>query len=1022
MRKYFICTLSAFLLVVNGMTSRAQSLLQPQLFNLNQVTITGGPLRHAMLLNDSVLLAYNAGRLLQPFEKQAGLTESGAAFSNWAGLDGHVGGHYLSALAISYASCPDATLKARLKSRMEQFVQRLKDCQDAWDKNASAVMHGYVGGVPQSYQTWTTFANGDFTTFKQGWVPFYNVHKIFAGLRDAYVYGGSETAKQMFLKLCDWGVNLISGLTDTQLQGILDIEHGGMNEMFADAYQMTKEQKYLDAAKRYSHRWLLNGMAAGNTTTLDNHHANTQVPKAIGFERIYEQDHTSNYGNAARFFWNDVTQNRTIAVGGNSINEWFPAADKYGDFITSIEGVESCNSYNMLKLSESLFCDSHKSTYADFYEGTMFNHILSTQNPETGGYVYFTPARPQHYRVYSQVNQAMWCCVGSGMENHGKYGEFVYSHTTSDDSLFVNLFVPTTLDWSSKGVTLRQTTNFPYGAQSQIVVGGEGTFALCVRKPSWCSDFQVSINGAAVNQAAVNGYVSVSRTWKDGDKITIDFPMKVSIVPLQNYTDYVAFKYGPILLGAKTSADNLTGLFADESRMGHIANGPQKDLYSAPLLIGDRAKLSAAVVCTNKDSLFFKIDGYYSNAKFASLVLRPFSTIHDSRYMMYWLNVDNEKWDSIKDIASAEEERQQRLEARTVDYVQTGTQQSEVDHLMQTSSSTSGSYNSEYYRDATGWFSYVMNTKGLTDSVSLMVRYWGGDTNRKFTIQVDGVTIATVSLTGGSNAFVNKEYPIPSSLLVGKQTVTVKFVAESGSVAGGVYYIRLCSGYPAHVYKPYVFRSSDYVIGDASRTSKVVYDTNANTLTMTQKSSGNNNISLQMSTSVSGIYAIWPSEYLFTVKGKSLKTTTGASMLWWMNGANHASSVAPTYSVADSDGGTIILWDLRKSGLTDNMNFSGNDEIIIGDNGNAFVNCWGLSSSATNMTATISDINYYSPQEAVDRYPVLSKVLGLTPTGIITAMAPHISTGRVYNMNGQEVQPQDMHDGVFIVDGRKLLK
>lgn len=782
----------AALLSVPGV-NKAQSRLYPQLFDLGDVQITEGAFLHAQNLNYQVLLQYDLGRLMQPYEKQAGLEESGKAFDNWGGdrgLDGHVGGHYLSALALGYASCADAAMKAQFKDRLDKFVNRMKDCQDAWDNSDSVSMHGYCGGVPHSLAVWTTLANGDFDEYWKSWVPFYNVHKSMAGLRDAWVYGGNETAKTVFLKFCDWGINLISKLTDDQVQGLLGNEHGGINEMYADAYQMTGDAKYLGAAKRYTHKWLLNGMASRKSSTIDNVHANTQVPKVVGFERTYQQDNSlSHYARASKYFWQNVTQQRTIVIGGNSIGEWFPAKKEYGNFITSREGVETCNTNNMMKLTENLFADSHDSKYADFYEKAMFNHILSSQDPRTGGYVYFTPERPQHYRVYSQVNQAMWCCVGTGMENHAKYGEFVYSH--KDDSLFVNLFLPTTLDWKEKGVRLTQDTKFPYGQVSKITINDGGSFTLLVRHPSWAEGFKVSVNGTEVSADETKGYLPVTRDWQSGDVVEITLPMKVSVVPLQNYTDYVAFSYGPIALGAKTCADDLDGIYADESRMGHVAGGKLYDLYSAPLLIGSRDDLADAIEMTDADKLHFRINGYYSDRKWSDLVLEPFAGIHEARYMLYWLNVDGEKWQAIKDELAAKEAAEQLLDARTIDYVNTGTQQSESDHYMQQQGSNSGVYNGEYYRDGTQ-FSYQLQTKGKTSNVTLMCRYWGADAgDREFDIKIDNTVIATEKLTGGTNEFVNKEYEIPESLLVDKTKVRVKFQAKSGNVAGGVYYVRL---------------------------------------------------------------------------------------------------------------------------------------------------------------------------------------------------------------------------------------
>lgn len=777
--------------------------LYPQRFSLEDVTITGGPFLHAQKLNDSILLAYDEGRLLQPFEKQAGLKESGRAYVNWsggigAGLDGHVGGHYVGALASSYASCRDPQMKARLKQRMDHFVSRLKECQDAWDQDADAVMHGYVGGVPESRNVWTTLARGNFDKYWASWVPFYNVHKTFAGLRDAWYYGHNEEARQVFVKLCDWAVNLVANLNDSQMANILGNEHGGMSEELAEAYQMTGDQKYLVAAKKYAHKWLLTGMSTRNKTFLDHNHANTQVPKAIGFERIYQLSRTGSYGLAARFFWEDVAMRRTIAVGGNSVAEWFPAKNEYERFITSIEGVETCNSYNMLKLSLDLFTDSHDSRYTDFIESTMINHILSSQHPVTGGYVYFTSARPQHYRVYSQVNQAMWCCVGSGMENHGKYAEFAYLHNLTNDTLFVNLFMPTELQWKARGIRLLQDTRFPYEPGTRLTVEGSGRFALAVRHPAWCEGFALQVNGTSVQTREVGGYAIIDREWQSGDVVSVSLPMKVGVEPLPNVDDYVAFKYGPVLLGAITGTDQLVGLRANESRMGHVASGQQKDIYSAPLLIGPRAGLAAAVEMTNPDSLHFRINGYYNDERFADLRLQPFHTIHDARYMMYWMNVEGERWEAIRAELQAAEDARLALEARTIDYVVTGTQQSEADHYLQSSGSNSGSYQGEYYRDGQQ-FGYILSTGGCTEGVTLMARYWGGDSNRTFDIYVANQLIATETLKGGKNEFVNVEYPVPANLLRGKRSVRVRFQAHQGSIAGGLYYLRLCTDKPLSI-------------------------------------------------------------------------------------------------------------------------------------------------------------------------------------------------------------------------------
>ena len=379
----------------------AQSEIYPQHFNLNEVNVTNGPLKVAQDLNFKTLLAYDVDRLLTPYVRQAGLNTGDYAnwttlhpnFENWGSgnfrLDGHVGGHYLTALALAYAACHESETKAQLKSRMDYMLKVMKDCQDVFNNN-TAGLYGYIGGYP-SNTLWTDMYAGNMTEFNnaRGNVPFYVQHKVMAGLRDAYLYGDGETAttaKAMYLKMCDWAINLVAKFNTSAMQDILNTEHGGVNEVLADAYKITGQAKYLDAAKKYSHTTMINGMQTVSTSFLDNRHANTQVPKYIGFERVAQEDATmTNYATAARNFWTDVTSNRTVCIGGNSMNEWFMAASAANRYVNECNGPESCNSNNMLKLSESLFDATHDSKYADFYEGTMYNHILSTIDPVTGG-------------------------------------------------------------------------------------------------------------------------------------------------------------------------------------------------------------------------------------------------------------------------------------------------------------------------------------------------------------------------------------------------------------------------------------------------------------------------------------------------------------------------------------------------------------------------------------------------------------------------------------------------------------
>lgn len=771
-----------------------QDKLYPNEFPLSDVTLLDGPFKHARDLNISVLKQYNIDRLLAPYRKQAGLSTKASSYTNWDGLDGHVGGHYLTALAINYAASGDTTCQ-RL---MNYMVSELKACQDANAVNNSSWGVGYAGGVPSSASVWSTFKTGTFTNFNAAWVPWYNLHKTYAGLRDAWLYGGSTTAKSVFLAFCDWGINITSALSDTQMETMLAVEHGGMNEIFADAYQMTGNAKYLTAARRFSHKTLLNSMAV-STDNLDNMHANTQVPKAVGFQRIAEVAKDATYAKAGSFFWQTVTTNRSLASGANSRKEYFPAASAYSDYLNVAEGPESCNSNNMLKLTEDLFRISPQAKYADFYERVLYNHILSTQHPDHGGFVYFTPARPRHYRVYSAPNQAMWCCVGTGMENHGKYGEFIYTH--AHDSLYVNLFVASELNWKDKSISIRQETTFPEVEKTKLKITATAptTFTMMVRSPKWvkAGALKILINTDTLQVTSVpQSYIAIKRTWNNGDSVRVLMPMQNTYEVMPNVSQYVAIMHGPVLLGAKTGTEDLAGLVADDSRWGHIANGTMLALDQAPVMVGSRDSIALKMQPVAGKALTFKAPNLFGNKADSSLVLEPFYKIHDARYMMYWMSLSRSQYQTVLDSIAAAQKAALELELRTVDKVAPGEQQPEVDHKLDSSNSYTGNYMNEFWRDARagGYISYSMLTKGKSD-LSVMARYWGNESgSRSFYVQVDGTTIATENIVGkwSTNAFKNVEYPIPNSLTAGKDTITVKFQAiDANNIAGGLFYVRL---------------------------------------------------------------------------------------------------------------------------------------------------------------------------------------------------------------------------------------
>jgi DUF1680 family protein len=760
-------------------------------FSLSEITLLNSPFKHARDLNIKTLLQYNVDRLLSPYRKEAGLQPKDSSYTNWEGLDGHIAGHYLSAMAINAAAD-----NAECKKRMLYIIAELKTCQEANTKNHPAWGVGYVGGVPNSAVVWTSVKNNDFKAFHAAWVPWYNVHKMFAGLRDAWNYTGNEDAKNIFLKFCDWAINITSSLSDEQMQAMLDTEQGGMNEVLADAYAITGDEKYLIAAKKFSHKMLLDPMSAG-IDNLDNKHANTQIPKAIGFERIGELSGDEKFKDAGSFFWQTITANRTLAFGGNSRREFFPTAAASTDYVNDVEGPESCNSYNMLKLTEDLFRENPSAKYADYYERTIYNHILSTQNPETGGYVYFTPVRPRSYRVYSAPNEAMWCCVGTGMENHGKYNEFIYTH--QHDSLFVNLFIASELNWREKGIQLTQQTNFPFEEQTKLIITkAASSFKLMMRYPCWVAEgaLKILVNGKAVSYTAhPSSYIAINRDWKKGDVIEIDLPMHNTIEHLPNVPTYIAIMHGPILLGAKTGTEDMKGLIADDSRWGQIPGGKKLPVDKAPIFVEDNlSAITNNLIPVKNEPLNFTLhDAKMINP--INVTLQPFYQIHNTRYMMYWMALSNTEYQSYLDSLSAVEKEKLLLEKRTIDFVAPGEQQPEADHQIQNNKSQSSVANDALYREASdgGYFSYNLSTNN-ENNLSLMVRYWGAEWgNRKFDIYIDDEKIATVDNTNKWNQskFFDVEYAIPDAVLKNNNYVRIKFQASKDASSSPVYYVRL---------------------------------------------------------------------------------------------------------------------------------------------------------------------------------------------------------------------------------------
>lgn len=763
----------------------AQSPAKLKTFRLQEVKLLPGIFNDAENTDLKYMMQLSPDRLLAPYLREAGLKPKAASYTNWenSGLDGHIGGHYLSALAMMYAS----TGNQHVLDRLNYMINELKACQD---KNGN----GYVGGVPGSKELWASVMQGDIAAINKKWVPFYNIHKTFAGLRDAYTYAGNETAKVMLIKFADWFVMISTSITPQKMQEMLKTEHGGVNEVLADVYALTGDKKYLTAAYSFSHQALLEPLEQ-DRDQLNNLHANTQIPKVIGFKRIADVTADSNYNKAAQFFWQTVVQHRTVAIGGNSVREHFNPSNDFSSMITSDQGPETCNTYNMLKLTEDLYLSDPRVSYIDYYERAVYNHILSTERPGSGGFVYFTPMRPGHYRVYSQPQTSMWCCVGSGMENHAKYGEMIYAH--DQNNLFVNLFIPSTLTWKQKGLVLSQHTNFPEEETTAITINAvrQGPFAINIRYPSWVQNgaLQVKVNGSPIKVTSkAAAYVSINRVWKKGDVISVTLPMQTTTEQLPDGLNYEAVLHGPIVLAAVLDTANMRGLLADDSRMGHAAQGKLYPLQNMPLFVNAGLHDAQLIEPVAGEPFTYSAQKLIYPARYNSLKLIPFYKIHDARYVIYWQRETPEGLAGIQKKMAEEDAAAQRLAAITIDMVIAGEQQPESDHFIESEKSGTGVNRDRHWRDARAWFSYQLKDNHQ-EAGSLRVTYFGRDKDKHFAILINNQPLAQVNADGSKgNVFYTEDYPIPENILKSSGgNLRVKFQAVDGSATAGIYEARL---------------------------------------------------------------------------------------------------------------------------------------------------------------------------------------------------------------------------------------
>ena len=600
-----------------------------QAFSLNDVRLLDSPFLEAQQRDEAYLLKLEADRMLHNFRVNAGLQPKAPVYGGWESVQpwidirchGHTLGHYLSAASLMFAS----TGHDEMKRRVHYIVGELKECQDA-------AKTGLICAFPDNSAQIDNMVAGR----RAVGVPWYTLHKICAGLRDAYLFCDNAHARDVLVRLADWAVVVTKDMTDDQFQRMLGTEHGGMNEVLADVYTLTKQEKHLALAERFCHKAILTPLSEGRDN-LNGLHSNTQIPKIIGFERLYQLTGKPQYHAAAEFFWKTVTGTRSFATGGNGDNEHFFPITDFTRHLSSAKTMETCCSHNMLRLTRMLFAGNPSAAYADYYERTLCNAILGSQDPATGMMTYFQSTRPGYIKLFCTPFDSFWCCTGTGIENHAKYGDSIYFCGEPDgpqpDSLYVNLFIASTLNWKKKGITLKQTTSFPETGKTrlEIMAGSTQKIALNIRHPGWAATASVSLNGKAIESSSTPGsFITLDRRWKKGDVVEVDMPMELRMELLPGTTDTAAAVYGPIVLVGALGHEVKPGenLHVNERTIGSVFNDP----IAVPTFAGELAGIPKQIKPSG-EPLTFKTDAL---GRPEDVKLVPYYKMAHEHYNMYW--------------------------------------------------------------------------------------------------------------------------------------------------------------------------------------------------------------------------------------------------------------------------------------------------------------------------------------------------------------------------------------------------
>jgi hypothetical protein len=784
---------------------------------LSGVRLLGGPLKQAQDADIRYLFELEPDRMLAYYRQNAGLAPKAKPYGGWDGggrnLTGHIAGHYLSAISAMWAATGDR----RFKDRADYIVAELKLVQD---KHGD----GYLSALEGGRKCFNALAKGEIKAaafdLNGEWSPWYTLHKTFAGLRDAYRFTGNDTALNVETKFAGWAAGILSGLNNEQIQHMLDTEFGGMNEVLVDLYADTGDARWLDLSYDFEHTAFIEPLQR-HQDVLNGKHANTQIPKLIGSAERYAYTRESADLLAAAFFYDQVAQHHSFSTGGDGTDEYFGAPDHLGARVHG-RTAESCNVYNMLKMSRQMFSMSPDVHFADFQERALFNHAMASINPDNSRMCYMVPVGPGVTHEYQDMLHDFTCCVGTGMENHARAGDGMYYE--SGDKLWVNIYAPSTASWAAAGVHLTMDSDFPEGETAKLTLKLQRPrqFTLAMRKPYWAADgFSVKVNGKIVPERAtaqkpadgarptarrpmysspvpVGSYVEVKRTWQSGDVVEVALPKSLRLEPTADMPNRVAIMWGPFVLAGDLGPE-------PPRRGSDGGNGENEGAHKpavVPVFVAANAPVENWIKPVANEPGRFRTAGVGREPNAAGVEhdvdLVPFYRLHERTYSTYWDLVTPDEWTAQKADYVREAERLRKLDAATVAFVNPGEKALEQSFNYQGGKDITPQHVvGRTGRAGRSWFSYDVPVEERHPMV-LIATYYTADRRTSpasFEILVDGQQIADQKVERTDpGRFYDVQYPIPAALLEGKSKVTVRFQADEGSQIAAVFGIRMTRG------------------------------------------------------------------------------------------------------------------------------------------------------------------------------------------------------------------------------------